>query len=108
MANMIKIIQRQKAFSEKAFGPFQRAEGTIDHIKKELIEIEQAPNDLEEWIDVALLAVDGAWRAGFTAEEIVKAYVDKIAKNEKRSWPDWRTAPKNKAIEHFKGADHDR
>ena len=100
--NMAAIIQRQRDFSEKTFGPNQRTAGIIDHIKKELMEIEQAPNDLNEWIDVALLAIDGAWRAGYSSAEIAAAYVAKIAKNEQRSWPDWRTVPEDQAIEHIK------
>lgn len=100
--NMIAIMQRQKEFSKKTFGPHQRTAGIIDHIKKELIEIEQDPKDLNEWIDVALLAIDGAWRAGYSPAEIAAAYIAKIAKNEQRSWPDWRTVPENLAIEHIK------
>lgn len=57
-------IQRQRAFSQKTFGPGQRVKGLCSHIRKELREIEKAPTDLEEWIDVIILALDGAWRAG--------------------------------------------
>jgi len=74
----------------------------IDHIRKELVEIEADPRDLEEWIDVVTLAFDGAWRAGYTLEEIVLAYQAKQKKNENRKWPDWRTAEPGKAIEHIK------
>ena len=95
-----KILAIQRAFSLKAFGPRQRTAGIIDHIRKELKEIEQAPNDLEEWIDVALLAFDGAMRAGYTPEAVALAYATKLDKNMKRSWPDWRTVPEDKAIEH--------
>jgi hypothetical protein len=47
-----------------------------------------------------MLAFDGAWRSGHSPEQIVEAYAAKLAKNEKRVWPDWRTADPNKAIEH--------
>lgn len=102
---MIKIdlvahLQRQHEWSIRTFGPGARTAGVIDHIRKELREIEESPNDLSEWIDVAILAFDGAWRAGYTPEEIAAALAAKQAKNESRTWPDWRTMPADKAIEH--------
>lgn len=59
---------------------------------------------LSEWIDVAILALDGAWRAGYSPSEIISALVAKQTKNESRQWPDWRTAPTDKAIEHVRAA----
>lgn len=86
MRDLPKILHRQKRFSVRAFGPGERVAGVIDHIRKELAEVEQNPRDLEEWIDIAMLAMDGAWRAGFTAEQIAAAYVAKLEKNENREW----------------------
>lgn len=74
----------------------------MNHIRKELREIEASPLDLEEWIDVVILALDGAWRAGHSPDDIITQLVAKQAKNEKRQWPDWRTADPGKAIEHIK------
>jgi Protein of unknown function (DUF550) len=74
----------------------------LDHIRKELREIEAEPTSLEEWIDVAILAFDGAWRAGHSPEAIAAAWLGKQAKNEAREWPDCRTAPPDKAIEHVR------
>lgn len=91
---------RQKNFSLKTFGPGARTKGVIDHIRKELREIEAAPEDIEEWVDVIILAFNGAWRAGWKARDIIKAIVAKQTKNEGRRWPDWRTASPDKAIEH--------
>ncbi|TDR82152.1 dATP/dGTP pyrophosphohydrolase domain-containing protein [Paludibacterium purpuratum] len=100
--DLIAHLHRQRAFSEKTFGPGARTAGVCDHIRKELIEVEASPNDVTEWADVILLAFDGAWRAGFTPEEIAAALGAKQTKNEARTWPDWRTADPNKAIEHVK------
>jgi ribA/ribD-fused uncharacterized protein len=72
----------------------------IDHIRKELREIEADPTDVSEWIDVVILAFDGAWRHGATPDQIIAALVAKQAKNEARTWPDWRTLPQDRAIEH--------
>ena len=88
MNNLMAIINRQKAFSLKTFGPGPRDAGVLDHIKKELVEIEKAPGDLEEWIDVIILALDGAWISGHSADQIVEMLNFKQMKNEKRKWPD--------------------
>jgi hypothetical protein len=93
-------LARQRAFSERAFGPGARTRGVIDHIRKELLEIEADPTDLGEWVDVVILALDGAWRAGHGPQEIINAIMTKQARNEARTWPDWRTADPDKAIEH--------
>lgn len=100
MIDLVAHLQRQRDFSARTFGPGNRTAGVIDHIRKELREIEESPLDLSEWIDVVILAFDGAWRAGYTPEEIAAALVAKQAKNEARTWPDWRTMPSDKAIEH--------
>lgn len=100
--NLIAHLNRQRAWSERTFGPGFRTAGVIDHIRKELREIEASPSDLEEWIDVVILAFDGAWRAGYEPVAIAEALALKQARNEARKWPDWRTAPANKAIEHIR------
>jgi len=100
--DLIKHLHRQMAFSEKTFGPGVRTKAILDHIRKELKEIEAAPHDLEEWVDLVLLALDGAWRAGHAPEGIAEGIVAKLLKNENRDWPDWRTADPDKAIEHVR------
>jgi hypothetical protein len=100
--DLVAHIERQRLFSERTFGPGARTAGVCDHIRKELKEIEAAPADLEEWIDVVMLALDGAWRTGTTSSAIAEALATKLAKNEARTWPDWRTAPEGKAIEHVR------
>jgi hypothetical protein len=102
--DLISHLERQRCWSENTFGPGVRTEGVCDHIRKELREIEAKPHDLSEWIDVALLALDGAWRAGYTPTEICEALAAKQRKNESRKWPDWRTAEQGKAIEHVRSA----
>lgn len=102
MEQLIAHLVRQRAFSERTFGPGARTFGVLDHIRKELREIEDKPSDLSEWIDVVILAFDGAWRAGHTPEAIVAELLRKQTKNEARQWPDWRTAPADKAIEHVR------
>lgn len=98
--DLIAHLERQRDWSERTFGPGVRTEGVCDHIRKELTEIAAKPHDLSEWIDVVLLALDGAWRAGYTPTEICEGLAAKQRKNEARKWPDWRTAEPGKAIEH--------
>lgn len=105
--DLITHIERQREFSERTFGPGLRTEGVSDHIRKELAEIAAAPRDLGEWVDVILLALDGAWRAGYTPIEICEAIAGKLRKNEMRKWPDWRTAAPGKAIEHDRSVGHE-
>lgn len=93
-------LVRQRKFSLATFGPGYRYKANIDHIRKELVEIEKSPDDLVEWIDVVILALDAAWRQGATPDEIIDALVAKQTKNEKRQWPNWRYVPTDKAIEH--------
>lgn len=100
--DLIQHIHRQREFSKRTFGPGQRTDGVIDHIRKELEEIKASPDDLSEWADVIILALDGAWRIGYEPREIAKAILQKQQKNESRKWPDWRTAEPGKAIEHVR------
>ena len=92
----------------------------IDHIRKELKEIEEVNADASEWVDVVLLALDGLSRRlryvnGIgqgkesdprdVAAVICQMIEGKQTRNEMRDWPDWRTADPNKAIEHDRSKD---
>lgn len=85
-------------WSRRTFGEGRKTLGLIKHIEKELEEIRAEPRDLEEWCDVMILGIDGAWRAGFTAEQIAWALEHKQAKNMAREWP--QNVPEDEPIEH--------
>ncbi|QKI79796.1 DUF550 domain-containing protein [Achromobacter xylosoxidans] len=102
--DFVAHLARQAEFSARTFGPGARVAGVCDHIRKELIDVETSGGDLKEWVDVIILGLDGAWRSGATPQEIIAAIVAKQAKNEARTWPDWRTVDPNKAIEHQRTA----
>lgn len=104
MAGSIDVehLARQAAWSERTFGPGLRTDGVLDHIAKESNEVRADPTDLKEWVDIVILALDGAWRTGATPQEIIDAIKAKQARNEARTWPDWRTADPGKAIEHVR------
>jgi hypothetical protein len=100
--DLYEHLTQQAEWSAKTFGPGGSTLGIIDHIKKEIKEIEQTPFDLEEWVDVLILAFDACWRAGYSPDETIAMLVYKDQKNKSRKWPDWRTAEPGKAIEHIK------
>lgn len=95
---MIGYIQNHIDWSRRTFGEGPHTQGLIKHIKKELDEIDAQPQDLEEWCDVIILGIDGAWRAGFTALEVAEALLRKQAKNAQREWP--QNVPDDQPIEH--------
>jgi hypothetical protein len=113
-----ETLSQQAQFSARTFGPGARTKGLIDHLRKEVAEIEKSPSDILEWIDVAILALDGAWRqlayGGFVrieppeteqdfnrlAATICSLYLMKLRRNRQRTWPDWRTKSQDEAIEH--------
>jgi hypothetical protein len=107
--DLVTHLHRQMAFSLRTFGPGDRTAGVCDHIRKELNEVQAdaaaGVPTLAEWVDVIILAFDGAWRSGATPEQITQAIVAKQAKNEGRKCPDWRTQDPTKAIEHDRTAD---
>jgi len=99
--NLEYYIRKQIEFSEETFGPGKRYTQVIDHITKEVEEVKENPDDLEEWIDIITLALDGAWRTGYSPEVICAMMEYKLEKNKMRDWPDWKTHPEGKAIEHL-------
>ena len=100
-------LDRQQAWSAETFGPAEVRghRGVLDHIRKELVEIEAEPGDVTEWADLIILAFDGAWRSGHSPADTIAAIKAKQERNEARTWPDWRTADPNKAIEHVRALD---
>lgn len=124
---------RQMVFSRATFGPSSRSEGVLDHIEREMKELRDEiakPRDDSsqpcwaalEWVHLVILSLDGLtrelWAHGFyarpldgnyketadkVAEFAVELIMQKQARNERREWPDWRTADPKKAIEHVKG-----
>lgn len=108
------LVLEQIRLSKDAFGPGPRTKGLQEHVRKELREIDEDPYDAMEWIDVAILGMDGAWRAvrerapWMTDEEIAEhveaALMHKIDVNKEREWPDWRTKGQDEPIEHKKGS----
>jgi hypothetical protein len=113
LMDLSKHLIRQMAFSHATFGPGERTDGVIDHIRKELVEVRDANGESDEWVDVVILALDGLTRRlaycnGERADPVRVAETacnmieGKQTRNEARQWPNWRSSPKDRAIEHVK------
>lgn len=114
--NLEQHLIRQMAFSHATFGPGERTKGVVDHIRKELAEVEGANGEAAEWVDVVILALDGLTRRlsfcngkrrdpAEVAEIACNMIVGKQTRNEARIWPDWRTQSADRAIEHDRSQD---
>ncbi len=101
-----RAIRDHCAFTIDTFGPGERLAGTLAHLREELAEVEAAPHDLEEWVDLILLAINGATRHGHGPDAIMEGIADKVAKNMRRTWPDWRSVSEGAPIKHVRGS-HD-
>lgn len=97
---LMAYLERQWEWSMSTFGPGLRTTGILNHIRKELGEVEKEPFDLMEWIDIVILALDGYWRHGGSALRLLTLLQHKQDKNFGRNWPDWRERSEDQAIEH--------
>lgn len=101
-----EYVRRQIEWSHRTFGPGKRTLGLLAHIVKECQEIERCPFDLEEWIDLIILALDGAWRCGqyhdCTPEDIMNMLDAKQLKNFNRNWP--KPVSEDLPVEHLREA----
>jgi hypothetical protein len=115
--DMKQHLVRQMVFSRATFGPGERMDGVLDHMTKEIDEVRKSGGDASEWVDLVILAFDGLTRrlwasidydrdADHISQCACQMIAEKQAKNERRDWPDWRTAAPGKAIEHVRGT-HD-
>ncbi len=100
--NLVKYLKRQLAWSSSTFGPGERTEGILDHILKEMIEVREDPESVEEWVDIAILALDGALRVGHGPDAIARQLTLKLHINEHRKWPTPEEMEHHKAIEHIR------
>jgi hypothetical protein len=100
--DLVSYIERHRAWSIRTFGPGERVVGILAHIKKEMEEIEAIPDDLDEWIDIIILAIDGAWRAGHEPNQIAAALAFKQSCNFQRKWPPLNQQSSDKPTEHIR------
>jgi len=94
-------VKQQKEWSLETFGKGQRTAGIIKHIQAELEEVREHPLDLTEWIDIIILTMDGAWRMGFTPDEIETELRRKQNQNFLRKWPPREQSESNQSEPMF-------
>ena len=87
MKELVDWLNKKMEWSYKTFGTSERHIGVLKHIEKEIQEVYENPSDVTEWIDIIILAFDGACRMGFTPQQVVDAMISKQKQNLKRSWP---------------------
>lgn len=79
------FFNQKASWSKKEFG--DSYDGVIKHLRREVEEAAKNPSDLEEWVDVVNMAMDGAMRhAGADGEAFVAALLAKHQKNINRTW----------------------
>jgi hypothetical protein len=98
--DIVKYLKVQMEWSQKVFGKGKRTGGIIEHITKELDEIKADPDDLEEWIDIIILGLDGFWRHGGLPQDLMPMLLFKQGKNLVRRWPP--PLSEDKATEHLR------
>jgi hypothetical protein len=98
--DLVGYLTRQWEWSKRTFGPGKRTKGILRHIEKELLEIEAKPDDLTEWADVVILAMDGFWRHGGKPEDLMRVLQAKQEKNFARVWP--TPTSEDEATEHVR------
>lgn len=103
--DLVVYLRDQEAWSLETFGPGERTHGILTHIAQEMSEVAEHPDDVSEWIDIVILAFDGALRMGFNPELIGEALRLKLEKNMAREWPDWRQFTDGEAINHVRRND---
>jgi len=103
--NLESYIEAQRLWSSKVFGTGEMTEGILRHMDEEVSEIRENPDDLSEWADVIILALDGMWRRGYTSAQIASALRDKQKVNSQRDWPE--NVPEGEPIRHLKEKDAD-
>jgi hypothetical protein len=83
-----KFCKKRIAFSSKTFGTPEVRDciAPLRHLKEEVQELIDNPNDEMEWADCFLLLLDAAWRKGYTVDDLTKFASQKLEINKKRTW----------------------
>src|SRR6185369_12898305 len=79
--DFVAFFNEKMRWSRETFGRTLPWAGIIKHLRKEIDEAEKEPLCLSEWIDIVLVAIDGAGRAGYDGAAFAAALVDKLQTN---------------------------
>jgi len=104
MDDLETYARRHLEWSLRVFGPGHQTESLTRHIEKELVEVRAKPDDLIEWVDVILLALDGYLRHGGTPATILADLRRKQEINLARTWTE--PAGADQPVEHVRSDEH--
>ena len=103
MKSLATIFDAIASWQRETFGTGQSVAGLIKHIRSELVEIEAAPDDVEEAADLFFFVVQLASRfASADGERFAAAVLAKLEKNRQRKWPARGTVDADRPIEHLR------
>src|SRR5690242_2810902 len=86
MSEFLNFLEDKKRWSYRTFGEGYKLEKICKHIEAELVEVRQTPTDLYEWVDLILLALDGALRVAKSPMAVLVAIYKKHQINVDRRW----------------------
>lgn len=101
---VVSDLEFQRKWSDDTFGKGARTTGVLKHIEKEIQEVRESPDDVFEWVDLIILAIDGATRRGISPKALIRAYHAKMIENVLRDWPEPPPGgfPEDVAVEHVR------
>lgn len=81
------LIKEHEKFSDETFGKDRNPIGPLKHLKKEIDEIIENPDDIVEYADFLLLFIDAIRLNGYTFSKVINAAFEKLEVNKTRDWP---------------------
>ena len=82
------ILLNQMASWQRLQFPRTTVTGAANHLRKEVEELTDKPDDAEEWADVLHLAIQGGTKASGSLNKFLSVVANKLEKNmKKREWP---------------------
>lgn len=83
-------------WQDKTF-PHGTVHSKLEHLKDEIAEVQDDPNDLLEWADLLILLMGAARLAGFSMSQLMVGVEAKHIINQRRDWgePDERGVVKH-------------
>lgn len=71
-------LRAHNAWSARTFGTDRKPMSIIKHLRKELEELQQKPDDILEYVDIIILAADGAFLCQYTPNQVVEALMNTL------------------------------
>ncbi len=86
-------------WADETFGKDRKPVSILHHLKKEIEELLERPDSLEEYADVGILWLNAADKAGYKVEILFAAMAMKMVENATRKWG---TPDQNGVVEHLR------